>query len=126
MFSWSVVSGYEVSTAGDRRFSALVATMPDNRTVEMHYQCDIKGFEPGGRNWKLGKGKRPIRRIELWPAYLGLWRTWAAHNPHLLVELLVALQRGNAQVLRDRFARTEVNQAHALSELLNEKILFDE
>lgn len=126
MFSWSVVSGYEVSTAGDRRFSALFATMPDGRTIEMHYQCDIKGFDLGGRNWRLGKGKRPIRRIELWPAYLGLWRTWAAHHPHLLAELLATLQHDGEPILRDRFARTEVNQAHALSELLNEKILFDE
>lgn len=35
--------GYEVSTQGDRRFSALVARMPDGRTIEE------------------GKGKPPLR-----------------------------------------------------------------
>ena len=30
-FTWSRRGGYEVSTKGDKRFSALVAKMPDGR-----------------------------------------------------------------------------------------------
>ncbi len=115
--TWSRDCGYEVSTAGDRRFSALVAQMPDGRTIEMHYQCDVKGYDPGGRNWRRGKGKPPIRRRDLWPEYLSLWCTWAHHNPGLMDDL----QRVSGLVLRDRFARTEVNQAHALAVLLTER-----
>jgi hypothetical protein len=52
--------GYEVSSIGDRRFSALFALMPDGRTIEQWYQCDIKGYDIGGRNWKLGNGQPPL------------------------------------------------------------------
>ena len=50
-------NGYEVSSKGDKRFSALYARMLDGRTIEEHYQCDVKGYDVGGTNWKLGKGK---------------------------------------------------------------------
>lgn len=118
--TWSRKEGYEVSTQGDARFSALVAKMPDGRTVEMHYQCDIKGYDPGGRNWRLGKGRPPLQPRDTWPEYLNLWRTWAARNRTLMADL----QRRSGLVLRDRFATTPINQAHALAVLLDEMELF--
>lgn len=118
-------NGYEVSTKGDKRFSALVAVMPDGRTLESHYQCDIKSYDPGGTNWKLGKGKPPLNtNVNLFEEYLKLWRTWASHNPKLIEELLWLVQQNN-YVLKDRFATTRVNQAHALSVILNEKVKND-
>ena len=33
-FTYGRTGGYEVSTQGDKRFSALVARMPDGRTIE--------------------------------------------------------------------------------------------
>ena len=46
---------YEVSTAGDKRFSALNATLSDGKTIEYHYQVNIKGYD----SIKAGKGKPP-------------------------------------------------------------------
>ena len=43
-YAWTRKGGYEVSTAGDWRFSALTARLDDGRTIEMHYQCDVKGI----------------------------------------------------------------------------------
>lgn len=113
---------YEVSTAGDRRFSALVATLEDGRTVEMHYQCDIKGYCPGGRDWRAGKGKPPLEKMsrsELYDLYKGLWRRWAVRNPQLMQELRELREQHGG--LSDRFARRGgISQATALSELLDE------
>lgn len=116
-------AGYEVSSAGDRRFSALFAEMPDGRSLEMHYQCDVKGFNPGGTNWRAFKGRAgDVSPSDRYAGFLALWGQWAARNPGLLQELdaLVAQQ---GDVLTDKFARSEVNQAHALAELLNTKRL---
>ena len=118
-FTWSRSGGYEVSSLGDKRFSALYAVMPDGRSLEAHYQCDVKGYAPGSNNWRLGKGKPPLRpTADLYPAYLALWRTWAEHNPALIAELRARAIDG---VLGDRFASTPVNQARALADILNEE-----
>ena len=118
-FKHSRFGGYECSSQGDKRFSALFARMPDGRTIEMHYQCDIKGYCPGGTNWKLGKSKPPINpSIDLWKEYLGLWEQWAFLNPNLMGELGYAAQ-AKGYLLSDRFATTPVNQARALATLLN-------
>ena len=121
-FTWSRFGGYECSTHGDRRFSAFNARMPDGRTIEMHYQCDVKGYDPGGVRWWRGKGKAPLlakTTDELWAAYLALWQAWATRHPKMMAELAdLATQRNH--VLSDRFARSEINQAHALSVILNE------
>lgn len=114
--------GFQVSTKGDPRFSALTAKMPDGRTIEMWYQCDIKGYDLGGTNWMLGKGKAPLtefNREHLWSMYLSLWRIWAIHNHELMEELLV-LARKNNNCLVDSFASSNINQARALAQILNE------
>jgi hypothetical protein len=109
--------GYEVSSAGDRRFSALNAEMEDGRTIEEHYQCDVKGYDPGGTQWRLGKGKPPLRKRDTWPEYLDLWRRWAALNPKLIAELRL---KAHGRTLTDRFANGPVSQARALAQILNE------
>ncbi len=118
---WSRFGGYECSSKGDARFSAFNARMPDGRTIEQWYQCDIKGYDPGGTNWRLGKGNKPILNMSIdiqWDLYLSLWKIWAVTNPHLMRELVrLARQHG---VLSDRFATSEINQARALATLVNE------
>lgn len=117
--------GYECSSIGDKRFSAFYALMPDGRSIEHWYQCDIKGYDIGGTNWKLGKGKPPVfpfSEEDLWSLYLNLWRIWTIRNGPLLVEL-VDLANANNSVLRDVFAKTPINQARALAQILNEWII---
>ena len=113
--------GYEVSTKGDMRFSAFFAKLEDGRSIEQHFQGDIKGYDPGGTNWRLGKGKPPKdKSIDLWGEYLKLWRRWADLNPHLLEELYHITKLTN-NLLTDRFANSDCNQARALAFLINEK-----
>lgn len=115
-------NGYEVSSKGDRRFSALFAIMPDGRSLECWYQCDIKGYDVGGTNWQLGKGKPPLNyNIDLWVAYLRLWEMWASRNLPLLRELWQLVITHDC-VLTDCFASTPINQAHALSVILNDLV----
>jgi len=122
MYKWQRYDGYEVSTKGDARFSAFRAKLPDGRSIEEHYQCDVKGHDPGGTNWKLGKSKPPNdRTIDLWAAYLNLWRQWADAHPELMDELeSKVLECGG--ILSDRFASTNVNPARALATILNERL----
>jgi hypothetical protein len=123
-FNWSRKHqpGYECSSVGDHRFSAFHAKMPDGRSIEHWYQCDIKGYDPGGTNWRAGKGQPPKYDYpddHLWQMYLSLWRYWAIRNISLIVELQEkAQQHGN--MLTDCFANTPINQARALATILNE------
>lgn len=121
-FTWSRRGGYEVSTKGDKRFSALVAKMPDGRTIEQWYQCDVKGYDIGGTNWKLGKGKPPAYVLDpktQWEMYLNLWKVWALTHKDLIMDLhSKAVSHGGK--LSDRFANSDINQARALAQILNE------
>lgn len=118
---WARRGGYECSSKGDKRFSAFCAVMPDGRSIEQHYQCDVKGYQPGGTNWRLGKGKPPVDTgKDLWTEYLKLWQVWAQANPALIEELAIAAQQNN-YTLTDMFANTPVNQARALAEILNNR-----
>lgn len=119
MVTWKRYGGYEVSSKGDKRFSAFCAVLPDGRTIEGHYQCDVKGYQPGGKNWRLGKGKPPLDTSkDLYAEYLALWKTWAVAHPALIEELRM-LVASNGNVISDRFASSDVNQARALAEILN-------
>lgn len=114
--------GYECSTKGDKRFSALCAKLSDGRTIEEHYQCDIKGYDPGGTDWKRGKGKPPLSsrvHLDLWEEYLNLWRQWAHLNPSLMEELREKVSK-HGDALSDAFAAGPIHQARALASLLNE------
>lgn len=123
VFSWARFSenSYEVSSKGDKRFSALYAKLNDGRTIEEAYQLDVKGYREKGSDWKLGKGKAPIREItkeQQWEEYKGLWRQYLDENPELLQDLK---KKAKGKVLTDRFATTDISQARALAELLSEK-----
>ena len=125
MIIWSRFKGYELSSQGDKRFSAFNATMPDGRTIEQHYQCDVKGYDIGGTNWRLGKGKPPVvdkTKEQLWQEYLSLWRAWSVNNLPLLRELYLNVINNSCYnlTLSDSFANTDINQARALSVVLNE------
>jgi hypothetical protein len=111
----------ECSSRGDRRFSAFYAKLPDGRSIEEHYQCDVKGHDPGGRNWRKGKGKPPVdRSVDTQSAYDNLWRQWLALNPELRTELARLKQDG--YVFSDMFAHGRLpNQADTLYRLCDEK-----
>lgn len=119
--------GYECSSNGDKRFSAFHAWMPDGRTIEHWYQCGTldgrgKGFQPGGRDWRLGKGKIPLNPKDKevqWQEYYGFWAEWAKLHPNWMSELHWHASR-NDYNLSDQFAGSPINQARALAELLNQ------
>lgn len=107
-------AGYEVSSKGDRRFSALYARLPDGRILE-----DAWGQAKGYRDGRSAKGKPALTPdFDYWGTYKGLWQQWADANPQLMDELAAA---SKGQVLVDRFAKTENNQARALAEILAER-----
>lgn len=113
-------NGYECSSKGDKRFSALFAILIDGRTIEEAYQLDVKGYRAFSDDWRVGKGKQPVfvkSKAQLWEEYLGLWRRWAGDNPELFAEIK---EIAKTRVLTDQFAKTPINQAHALSDLIDE------
>jgi hypothetical protein len=118
--------GFECSSAASdpqgKFFSAFQAMMPDGRTIEHWYQCDIKAYDPGGTNWRLGKGKPSLILYpegELFNMYLSLWKLWAIRHPEQITHL-GELARSHGHMLTDCFASTPINQARALATILNE------
>ena len=107
---------YEVSSEGDKRFSALTARLKDGRTIEQAYQVDVKGYP----SIKAGKGKPPKNRdLNLDEEYLNLWRQWSDENPELIKELASS---SDGKKLNDKFAkRGTVSQADALETILAER-----
>ncbi len=123
MFKWSRTEGYEISSIGDKKFSAFYAKHTDGRTIEEVYQCDIKGYA----NVKDGKGKPPLVKIgheELWKKYLALWQDWALDHEDDVYELAM-LAADAKYTLRDTFANTPINQARALAYILSKKFQID-
>ena len=126
-------NGYEVSTRGDKRFSALVATFNKGtiidgvdvggRTIEDVYQSVIKKSRKGqapAKDSKLYneslKTKEEREDFSYTEGYLPLWQEWARQNPQLMDELRINAQ---GKTLTDQFANTRVSQARALSEILS-------
>lgn len=113
-------NGYEVSSKGDSRFSALYAHLKDGRSIEEAYQLDVKGYRSQGNDWKLGKGKPPLMKISkeaLYAKYLNLWKQWTKENPRIFADLLLKSQ---GKPLTDCFAKTDISQARALADVINE------
>ena len=116
-------NGYEVSTKGDKRFSAINARLRDGRTIEEAYQLDIKGYRSIGYTWLQAKKDRGVhcpRRLsepERWQGYLDLWRQWALENPALIEDLR---KKSAGKILTDMFASSPISQARALALILNE------
>lgn len=122
MATWArhLEDGYEVSSAGDSTYSALFARLRDGRTIEEAYQLDVKGYRKFGNDWRLGKGEASVNgksRQQLWDEYVQLWRTWCEEDPSRILSLAA---KSAGMTLTDRFATTSINQAHALSVLLEE------
>lgn len=125
MYTWKRYGGYEVSSKGDKRFSAFYARLNDGRTIEEAYQLDVKGYRKYGNSPMLGKGKPPLNKsIDTWSAYLELWKLWCYENPDLLHQLKDLADKHNG-VLSDMFAKTNINQAHALSVCLNNMFITE-
>lgn len=109
-------TNYEVSSKGDKRFSALYARLQDGRTIEEAYQLDVKGYRKFGNNWKLGKGKKPLDlNTDTWSEYKNLWKIYLDENPNLRDYLLSK----SSLNFTDMFASTSISQARALAEILN-------
>ena len=134
-FTWGRTSNnsYEVSSRGDKRFSALYSKFKEGTiidgvdvggmTIENVYQSVIK---------KSKKGQAPSKESKLYneslktkgeredfsytEGYLPLWQEWAKQNPELMDELRV---KSAGKTLTDQFASTRVSQARALADILN-------
>lgn len=134
---------YEVSTKGDKRFSALNATLRDGRTIEEAYQLDVKGFrnhpqiQAALQHSSFGeifqnktlrsifKGQPPLHKEShesLWQGYKALWQEWADDHPKVMQELG---RRTVGAVLTDFYASSPVSQARALAEILNDRARLD-
>lgn len=112
---------YEVSTKGDKRFSALVARLKDGRTIEEAYQLDVKGYRQFSDNWKYGKGKPPLKKYSERVTYLlykRLWIQFFEENPELLYSLI---KESQGKVLTDMFATSSVSQARAIAHIINDR-----
>ena len=122
-YTWNRKGGYQCSTKGDRRFSAFYARLADGRSIEEHYQCDVfNQFDIGGTNWRLGKGKSPLRNIspdDLYLEYKDLWKQYFALNPYL-VDFLIDILPNYNYTLSDVFATSPINQARAIADILND------
>jgi hypothetical protein len=108
--------GYEVSSKGDKRFSAYWAKLKNGNTIEYEYQVVIKGYN----SIKEGKGKPPLNEYnhtELWFKYKSLWEEYLLENPNLLLDIA---RQAKSKCLTDHFSTSDINQAHAISEILNE------
>lgn len=127
-------NGYEVSTKGDSRFSALNAKFKQGTiidgidvsgmTIEAVYQSVIKKSkkgQPPARSSKLFKlelkTKSEQEDFSYTEGYLPLWQEWARQNPELIEELR---EKSKDKVLTDRFANTRVSQARALADILQQ------
>lgn len=77
----------ECSSKGDRRFSALFATV-DGVSIEESYQA-YKIFEDGstGLPWREAKGKRATNMDEAQTYYVSLWRRYLMEHPELILVL---------------------------------------
>lgn len=129
-------NGYEVSTKGDSRFSALNAKFKQGTiidgidvsgmTIEAVYQSVIKKSkkgQPPARSSKLFKPELKTKQeqedFSYNEGYLPLWQEWAKQNTELIEELR---EKSKGKVLTDRFANTRVSQARALSDILQQTV----
>lgn len=126
-------NGYELSSAGDSRFSALKARFKEGtvlfghdvggRTIESVYQHGVKqGDWVTDNNNKTGapKSKEIItggtEDDSYAQGYLPLWQEWAKQNPELIEDLR---EKAEGKILTDKFAKTKVSQARAFADILN-------
>lgn len=148
VFNWGRTSdnNYEVSSAGDSRFSAFDAklkpgtkisgvTVPEEKStfivgkptttnsIEYVYQTLIKksskGVPPPKNSMLYNESLKTKEEKEDYSynvGYLPLWQEWAKQNPELIEELKT---KAAGKTLTDKFAYTRVSQARALADILN-------
>lgn len=140
-YGWARYSSnnYEVSSAGDIRFSAKYAKFKEGTviegvdvggyTIEQVYQTLIKQGKLRKSDAKTGRPSNPKlldptltddasrEDLSYSVGYLPLWRTWSEQNPELISELR---EKAKGKVLTDQFAKSRVSQARALAQILNE------
>lgn len=116
--------GYEISSKGDKFFSAFFCRLPNGDSIEEAYQLDIKGYRKFGNHWKLGKGKPPLDETmtpqRLYKRYKGLWILHYLHHKNKVKHLDNVLRGQRISDLTDMFATSEINQAKVHAELINE------
>jgi len=111
-------SYYEVSSKGNKEYSALYAKIKD-KSIEEIYQLDIKGYRNTIKDWKQAKGKPSlIERTmdEQYKLYKNLWYLYFKNNPNLYLNIL---NKGKDTTITDMFGNTEINQARAICDLCN-------
>ena len=117
-YTWARRGGYEVSSKGDKRFSAFYAILPNGNSIEFEYQVNIKQYTSIAE----GKGKPPRKVVaNLFEAYLALWQAFFVLNPHLLEELKT-LVKPHGNCFSDMFSNTPINQARAIATILNRQV----
>lgn len=108
---------YEVSSKGDKDYSALYAKLEDGRSIEEHYQVDVKGY----KTWRDGKGKPPKDTSKnLQEEYAKLWKRYFKLNPNKYE--FIKEKVNNGVKLTDKFAtKNSVNQANTIMQIVNSK-----
>jgi len=109
---------YECSSKGHKEYSAIYAKI-DNRSIEEIYQLDIKGYRGIVKHWTEAKGKPPLRDIsedELFLEYVKLWRRYFNLHPELLEKIK---KEAYGKTITDMFGITPINQARAITYILN-------
>ena len=111
---------YECSSKGDKRFSPLYAKI-GNVTIEELYQLDIKGYRNKVKHWKEAKGLPPLNKTyeQAYKEYKALWRLYLTLHLDLLQEIA---EKAKGKTITDMFATSDINQAHAICDILNEII----
>ena len=120
-------NGYEVSSKGDTRFSALRAKLFDGRTVEEVYQLDVKGYRADFNNWRWAKGKPSKIEYTLREQqnlYTTIWWKYMQEQKDATRDLILRMQEQETIVLTDMFANGNISQAYSISEILNSYILL--
>lgn len=119
--------GYEVSSRGDKNFSAFYAYLPNNISIEEYYQLDVKGWRAKGLTTKEAKGKAPLieRTLEeTKQIYTELWYIYCAQNPERFWHLCETLFYTKQTVLSDMFANGPISQANSIAEVLNSALIM--
>jgi len=127
MYKWSrrVKKGepyFECSSKGDKRFSAFYAYI-DGKSIEEIYQLDIKGYRGKYKNILQAKGKPCLNKTkeECYKEYKALWRRYLEENDY--IDFL--LNECKDKTITDMFANSEINQARAICDILNEEIKYE-
>lgn len=71
---------------------------------------------------KFNLSKEELENYSYYEGYLPLWQEWAKQNPGLIEELR---SKAKGKVLTDQFAYTNVSQARALADILNQNNRID-